>query len=82
MVAAGFTENRGNNYRRQGREWQPRKPRPDGLPPMLAEQQLDAPWPTHMYTDDNGNRKSNHKLKDCRRFQLLAEIAWKKQQEA
>jgi hypothetical protein len=49
---------------------------------MLAEQQLDAPWPTHMYTDDNGNRKSNHKLKDCRRFQLLAEIAWKKQQEA
>ena len=59
--------------REQGREWQPRKVWTDGLPPMSIEQQLEGPRPNHMFYDDNGVRRSSHKLKDCRRFQLLAE---------
>ena len=45
--------------------------RTHGLPPMSIEQQLEAPCPNHMFYDDNGVRRSSHKLKDCRRFQLL-----------
>ena len=35
-----------------------------------------------MFYDDNGVRRSSHKLKDCRRFQLLAEATLRQQQEA
>ena len=68
--------------REQGREWQPKKIKSDGLPPMSIEQQLKAPCPNHMFYDDSGVRRLSHKLKDCRRFQLLAEATWKQQQEA
>ena len=66
----------------QGWEWQPKKIRTDGLPPMSIEQQLEAPCPNHMFYDDNGVRRSSHKLKDCRRFQLLAEATLRQQQAA
>ena len=68
--------------RDQGREWQTKKIRTDGLPPMSIEQQLEAPCPNHMFYDDNGVRRSSHKLKDCRRFQLLAEATLRQQQAA
>ena len=65
--------------REQGREWQPKKIRSNGLPPMSIEQQLEAPFPNHMFYDDSGIRRLSHKLQDCRRFQLLAEATWKQQ---
>lgn len=54
--------------REQRRDWQPRKIRPDGFPPMSIEQQLDGPCPNHMFIDSNGIRRSDHKLGECRRF--------------
>ena len=66
----------------QGREWQPKKIRSDGLPPMSIEQQLKAPCPNHTFFDDNGVSRSSHKLRDCRRFLLLAEATWRQQQKA
>ena len=68
--------------RDQRRDWQPKKIRTDGLPPMSIEQQLEAPCPNHMFYDDSGVRRSSHKLKDCRRFQLLAEATLRQQQAA
>ena len=49
---------------------------------MSIEQQLEGPCLNHMFYDDNGVLQSRHKLKDCRRFQLLTEATLRRQHEA
>ena len=82
LVAAEFTGNRDGGYRKQGHEWQQRKGRDDGRPARSAAQQLSDPCTFHTYKDENGNIKSSHLLKDCRRFKDLQEAYGRIQQDA
>ena len=92
LVAAEFPGNRdgGNRnggyrdegYRKQGREWRPRRARDDGQQAQTPVQQLSGPCTLHTYKDENGNLKSSHLLKDCRRFKELQEAYSKIQQTA
>ena len=89
MVAAGFPgdrdgrrrddnrpprhDNRDDSPHNQNREWRPRQPRDDNRAPRSLKDQLDGPCQFHYFKDEQGELRSRHTLRNCRRFNQLSE---------
>src|ERR1041385_1891642 len=89
MVAVSFPDDREGTHRDdrriqhrdnqeeapqiQKRDWRTRQPRDDTRAYRSAKEQLDGPCTIHGFTNERGELRSGHTLRNCRRFIELSE---------